>query len=83
LNLHEISDVRHHLETHTIEQLVSGPKPFEVETAIEKQISYKSSDIDLIPAELIQAGSGILRSEIHKLTSSIWSKEELLQQQKV
>lgn len=41
------------------------------------------SGIDLIPTDLIQAGNGILRSEIYKLTTSIWNKEELLQQQKV
>jgi hypothetical protein len=37
----------------------------------------KSPGSDEIPAELIQAGGEILRSEIHKLIISIWSKEEL------
>jgi len=31
---------------------------------------------------VIQAGSNILRSEIHKLVNSIWNKEELPQQWK-
>jgi hypothetical protein len=37
---------------------------------------------DHIPAELIQAGGEILRSEIHKFISSIWNKEELPDQWK-
>jgi hypothetical protein len=50
------------------------PSPFVVEIARAK---LKSSD--QIPAELIQADGEILvlRSEIHKLVNSIWSKEEL------
>jgi hypothetical protein len=34
---------------------------------------------DEILAELIEAGCEILRSDIHKLIISIWSKEELFQ----
>jgi hypothetical protein len=36
----------------------------------------------LVPRELIQAGGETLRSEIHKLTNSIWNKEELSHQWK-
>jgi hypothetical protein len=43
---------------------------------------YKSPGSDQIPAALIQAGSEILRSEIHKLINSVWSKEELLDRRK-
>jgi hypothetical protein len=35
---------------------------------------------DWIPAEMIQAGGEILRSEIHELINSIWKKENLLEQ---
>jgi hypothetical protein len=38
--------------------------------------------VDQIPAELIQAGGGTLRSEIHKLIKFIWNKEELPHQWK-
>jgi hypothetical protein len=38
---------------------------------------YKSPGSEQIPAELIQARSEILRSEIHKLINSVWNKEEL------
>jgi hypothetical protein len=43
---------------------------------------YKSQDSDHISAELIQAGGEILLSEIHKLSISIWNKEELPDQWK-
>jgi hypothetical protein len=35
---------------------------------------------DHIPAEIIQAGSKTLRSEIYKLINYIWNKEKLPQQ---
>jgi hypothetical protein len=38
---------------------------------------YKPPGVDLIPAELTQAGGEILRSEIHKLIKLIHNKEEL------
>jgi hypothetical protein len=43
---------------------------------------YKSPGSDQIPAELIQAGGEILLSTIHKLTNSVWNKEELPDQWK-
>jgi hypothetical protein len=43
---------------------------------------YKSPGSDQIAAELIQAGSEILRPEIHKLINSIWNAEELPDQWK-
>jgi len=45
--------------------------------AIKKLKSHKSPGTDQIPAELIKAGGRKIRSEIHKLTISIWSKEKL------
>ena len=45
--------------------------------AIEKLKRHKSLGSDQIQAELIKAGSRTIRSEIHKLTNSIWNKEEL------
>jgi hypothetical protein len=61
---------------------VPDPSPFEVEVAIAKLERYKSRGNDQIPAELIQAGGEILRSEIHKLINSIWNKEALPHQWK-
>jgi hypothetical protein len=43
---------------------------------------YKSPGSDQIPAELIQAGSNMLLSAIHKLINSIWNKDELPDQWK-
>jgi hypothetical protein len=45
--------------------------------ATEKLKRHKSPGIDQIPAELIKAGGRIIRSEIHKISISIWNKEEL------
>jgi hypothetical protein len=45
--------------------------------AIEKLKRHKSPGIDRIPAELFEAGSRTIRSEIHKLINSIWNKEKL------
>jgi hypothetical protein len=44
--------------------------------------TYKSTDSDQIPAELIQAGSNAPYSEINKLTDSFWNKVVLPQQWK-
>jgi hypothetical protein len=44
--------------------------------------SYKSAGTDQIPAKLIKARGETLYSEIHKIISSIWNKEELPQQWK-
>jgi hypothetical protein len=43
---------------------------------------YKLPGIVQIPAELIQAGSETLHSEIQRLINSVWNKEELRQQWK-
>jgi hypothetical protein len=56
---------------------IINPSPFEVEVAIAKSKRYKSPGSNQIPAELIQAGSDILHSKIHKLITSIWNKEKL------
>jgi hypothetical protein len=76
LNVHGVNDVRQ-IEVHTAETLVPEPSAFEVEMAIGKLRSHKSPGVDQIPAELIKAEGRIIRSEIHKLIISIWSKEEL------
>jgi len=44
---------------------------------IEKLKEPKSSGIDQIPAELIEAGSRTIHYEIHKLIISVWNEEEL------
>jgi hypothetical protein len=56
------------------------PIPFKVEFVIAKLKNCKSPGIDQTPAELIQAGGEILRSETNKLINSIWNKKELPQQ---
>jgi hypothetical protein len=76
LNVHEIHDVRQ-MDMHTAETLVSEPSLIEVKTAVGKLKSYKSLGTDQIPAELIKAGSEILRSEIDKLIYSVWNMEKL------
>jgi hypothetical protein len=43
---------------------------------------YKSPGNDQILAEVIQAGGEALQSEIHELVTSLWNKEELLDQWK-
>ena len=81
LNVHGVNDVRQ-TEIHTAEPLVPEPSACEVELAIEKLKSHKSPGIDQIPVELIKAGSGTIRSDIHKFTIYIWNKEELSEEWK-
>ena len=50
---------------------------FEVGMVIKKLKRHKSPGIDQIQAELFKAGSMTLNSEIHKVSHSIWNKEEL------
>jgi hypothetical protein len=76
LNVHRASDVMQ-IEIHTAEPSVPDPSLFVAEIAIAKLKRHKSPGSDQTPAELIQAGSEILRSEIHKLINSILNKEEL------
>jgi hypothetical protein len=76
LNVHRVSKVRQ-IEIHVAELLAHDPSPFEAETATANLKKYKWSVSDQIPAELMQAGGETLWSEIHKLTNSIWNKEEL------
>jgi hypothetical protein len=55
----------------TAEPLEADTSPFEFEIVIEKLRRYKTLGRDQIPAELIQAGGKILRSEIHKHINSV------------
>jgi len=73
LNLHRVNYVRH-IEIHTAEPLVPEPSAFEFELAFVKIKSHKSPEIDQIPTEMIKAGGGTLRCEIHNVTISVWSK---------
>jgi hypothetical protein len=68
MNVHRVSNVRQ-IEIHTAELLVPDPSPFDI-IAIAKWRRYKSPGTDQILAELIQAGSETLRSDIHKLINS-------------
>jgi len=66
---HGVNDVRQ-TEIHTAEPLVPDPSTFEVELAIGKLKSHKSTGIHQIPAELIKAGGRTIHNEIHKLIIS-------------
>jgi hypothetical protein len=79
--VHRVSDVRQ-TEVHRAKSLVPDHSPFEVEIAIATLKRHKLQGSDEIPAEWIQAGGEILRSNIHKLINSIWNKEELPDQWK-
>jgi hypothetical protein len=81
LNVHGMGGVRQ-TEMHTAEPFLPQPSASEAEPAIGKLKSYRSPGADQIPAELIHAGGGTLRSEIHKLIKLIWNKEELTHQWK-
>ena len=75
-NVHGVKDVGQ-VEVPTADPLVPEPSAFEVELAIDKLKSRKSTGIDEIPAELIKAGGGTICLEIHKLITFIWKKEKL------
>jgi sorting nexin-29 len=79
LNVHGVHDRQ--MDIHTAEPLVPEPSLVKVEIAIGKLKSYKSRGTGQILAQLIKAG-GETYSEIHRLTCSIWNKEELPQQWK-
>jgi hypothetical protein len=74
--VHNVSDVRR-IHEHTVEPLVPGPSPLDVEIAIVKLKKYESPDSDQIPAELIETGDETLLSEIYKLICYLSNKEEL------
>jgi hypothetical protein len=57
--------------------LLPESSAFEVELAIEKLKSHKSSGTGPIPAELSEAGGRTIHYEIHKLNISICDNEEL------
>ena len=80
-NLHGVKEVGR-AEVHTAEPLVPKPSAAEVELDIDKLKSHKSPGTDQIPAELIKAGGRTICLEIHKLITSIWKKEKLLEEYK-
>ena len=75
-NVHGFKDVGQ-AEICTAQPLVPEPSATEVELAIDKLKSHKSSGIDQTPAELIKAGGRTICLEIHKLITSIWKKGKL------
>jgi hypothetical protein len=81
LNVHGVNDVRQ-TEIHTAASLAPEPSAFGVQMAIEKLKSHKSPGIDQIPADVINEGGRIIRSETHKLLTYLWNKEELHEQWK-
>ena len=54
-------------QIHTAEPLVSEPRVFGFELAIEESKRQKSSDSDQIPSELIKTGGRTIRYRIHKV----------------
>jgi hypothetical protein len=76
-NEHRSSDVRR-IEIHTAEPLTR----FEFEIAIARLQKYTSPGSDQLPAELIQAVSEMLRSQLNKLINFNWNKKELSDQWK-
>jgi hypothetical protein len=75
LNVHRV-DVRQK-EMHATEPFVPEPRFSEYGIPTENLERYISSGIDHIPAERIQAGGNILRSEKFEVIDSVWNKEEL------
>jgi len=69
LNIHGVND-RRQTEIPATEPLVIEPSASEVELDIEKLKGHKSPGNDQISTELIKAGCGIIRYEIHKLICS-------------
>jgi hypothetical protein len=78
LNVHGARGVGQ-TEMHAAKPFVPEPNASEVEVAIGKLKIYRAPGVHQIPAELIQAGGGILCLEIHKPIKLIWNKEELPQ----
>jgi hypothetical protein len=66
LNVQRVSD--------TAEPLVPEPSLFAIKIVIAKLKIYKSSDIEQIAAELIQARSKTLGFEICNEVNSMWNK---------
>jgi hypothetical protein len=67
---------------HTAEPLVPGSSHLEVNIYIAKLKKYKSPGSDQISVELYLAGCKTLVPVIHKLSTSIWNKEEMPDQWK-
>jgi hypothetical protein len=67
---------------HTANPFMPESSASEVEVATGKLEKYKSSGVDEIPAEMIQAAGEKLHSDIPKLTKLIWNKAELHHQWK-
>jgi hypothetical protein len=76
LNIHRVNDVRQIETLYTAEPLIPEPSPFEVEISIAMSKRYKTPGSNQIPAEQVQAGGEIIRSEIHKLVNFILNNEE-------
>jgi len=76
LNVQGVNNVRQ-TKIHTAEPLVPKPSASEVELAIEKLKSRRSSGIDQMSLEMIKAGGKTIRCENHKLIFPIWNKNEL------
>ena len=76
LNVQGVNDIRQ-TEIHRPQQPVPEPCANESEMAIERIKRHTSTGIHQLPTQLIKAGCGAIRSEIHKFITSVWNKEEL------
>jgi hypothetical protein len=76
-----VSNIRR-TEIHTAEPLVPDTSPSEIKIAITNLQNKESPGSNQIPAEVIQAGSEILRFEVYELINYIRNKEELPDQWK-
>jgi hypothetical protein len=76
LNVHGVHNGRQ-TEVRTAEPLVPESIDSEVEMAFENLKRYTSPGIDQIQVEMNKTGGRTIRSEIHKITISVWNEEEL------
>jgi hypothetical protein len=70
LNVCEAGGIRQN-EMLTAEPFVPEPSASETKFATGKMKSYKSLDVNQIPAEMFQAGEETLLTEIHKIFNLI------------
>jgi hypothetical protein len=82
LNIHGVNDVRQ-TEIYTAEPLVPDTSALKFRVAVEKLRRHKSPFINQIVAELMKARVRTILSEIHKLISFVWNKEEMSDEWKV
>ena len=82
LNVHGFNYVRQR-EINATEPIVLEPSVFELQMAIGKLKKQKSPGTGQILGQFVKSGGGrIIRSKVHKIINSVWSKEDLFEQWK-